>query len=359
MLQNKIYQNFIKKIFKTFLTILFGFSLIALTVRSVNFLDLIVDNGYPVLTYFKYSVLNIFGIVPKFIPLSFFLTLIIFIIKHSEENELVILWTAGVKKISITNLFFVISIFILFFYLIFSTFLTPYALSKARELLKKENYNSFLPTVKSQQFSDSFKGFTFFVDKKFEKNMKNIFIHDSGNNLKGLTSNSSNPNETIILAKNGSVKDRNLILFNGQIITTKKNNENEIVKFDQIKVNLDNLVTTTIKAPKIQETSTIKLASCLFNKNVNKNYCNDDFKKEIISNLNRRIVIPFYIPLLSLICSLLLIKSGNIYLNKNSVYIYSFLLLLFTELVVRYTGMYNFASYSFLFLPLFLSVTLY
>ena len=86
MLQNKIYQNFLVEILKTFFVILLGLSLIALTVRSVNFLDLIVDNGYPVSTYFKYSILNIFGIIPKFIPLSFLLSLIIFILKHIQDS---------------------------------------------------------------------------------------------------------------------------------------------------------------------------------------------------------------------------------------------------------------------------------
>ena len=66
MLQNKIYQNFIKEILKTFLIIVFGLSVIALTVRAVSFLDLMVENGYPVGIYFKYSLLNLFGIAPKF-----------------------------------------------------------------------------------------------------------------------------------------------------------------------------------------------------------------------------------------------------------------------------------------------------
>ena len=33
----------------------------------------------------KYSVLNIFGIAPKFIPLSFLISLMIFILKHLED----------------------------------------------------------------------------------------------------------------------------------------------------------------------------------------------------------------------------------------------------------------------------------
>ena len=95
MLQNKIYQNFTKEIIKTFLVILFGFSIIAWTVRAVNFLDLIVESGYSVLTYFQYSFLNLFGIMTKFIPLSFLIALIIFILKQIQENEFIILWTSG------------------------------------------------------------------------------------------------------------------------------------------------------------------------------------------------------------------------------------------------------------------------
>ena len=143
-----------------------------------------VDNGYPVTTYFKYSLLNVFGIIPKFIPFSFLITLIIFISKNNEDNELLILWTSGVKKITITNFLLIVSILIVFLTLLFSIILTPYALNKSRDSLKKENFNSFLPTIRSQQFSDSFKGFTFFVEKKFKDEMQNIFIHDKGNNLK-------------------------------------------------------------------------------------------------------------------------------------------------------------------------------
>ena len=48
-----------------------------------------------------------------------------------------------------------------------------------------------LPTVRTQQFSDSFKGFTFIVEKKINNEFKNIFLHDKGNNLKNLSSNTS------------------------------------------------------------------------------------------------------------------------------------------------------------------------
>ena len=76
----------------------------------------------------------------------------------------------------------------------------------------------------------------------------------------------------------------------------------------------------TIKKPKIQETSTLKLLSCFLLKIKDENYCNQNFKKEIIANLNRRIVIPFYIPILALICSISLIKSKKFYLNKYCIF---------------------------------------
>ena len=110
--------------------------------------------------------MNLFGIAPKFIPLAFLLSLLIFILKHLDDSEFVILWTSGVKKIQIVNLFLFISLFIIIFYIFFSAVLTPLALNKSRQLLSKDQLNSFLPTVRSQQFTDSFKGFTFIVKKK-------------------------------------------------------------------------------------------------------------------------------------------------------------------------------------------------
>ena len=359
MLQNKIYLNYILEILKNFLLVLFAFSVIAITVRAVSFLDLVVENGYPVDVYFKYSLLNIFGIAPKFIPFSFLLALTVFIIKHTRDSEFIILWTSGVKKIYLVNLLFIISVIVLIFNLLFSTLITPYALNKSRQLLGNENFNSFLPTVKTQQFSDSFKGFTFIVEEKINNEIKNIFLHDKGNNLKNFSSNSEETDETVIIAENGLIEEKNMFLFNGEVISSEKNSKSEILKFEQLNIDLSNLKTTTIKATKIQEISTLKLFSCFLNKFDKEKFCNENFKKEIIPVLNRRIIIPFYIPIISLCCSFLLIKSKEIFLNQYFVFFYSFIILLFTELVVRYTGLDNFIMLIFVLLPLGLLIFFY
>ena len=98
MLQNKIYQNYIIEILKSFFVILFSFSVIAWTVKAVNYLDLIVESGYSIFTYLSYSLLGLTGVLTKFIPLSFLVTIVFFISKQIEEKEFTILWSAGVKK---------------------------------------------------------------------------------------------------------------------------------------------------------------------------------------------------------------------------------------------------------------------
>ncbi len=363
MLQNKIYQNFIKEILKSFFVILFGLSVIAWTVKAVNFLELIVENGYSITTYFQYSILSLFGIIPKFIPLSFLLALIIFIVKQSEDNEFIILWTSGVKKLKLINLFFIISIFILLIYLFFSVFLTPAALHKSRMLLSKEGFNSFLPTIRVQQFSDSFKGFTFLVGEKVDNKIKNVFINDESNKLKKISVNDSKNDSTTIIAKAGIIKEKAMVLFDGQIISnSKKNFKSEIIRFEKLNLDLKNLETGTIKLPKLQETSTYKLLNCIFYFFDSNTLNCKNTKDEINTVLNRRFFLPFYIPIIALICSFLLLKTKskkNILINKYSIFSLSFLILLYGELIIRYTTISKLITLLFISTPFILIPIIY
>jgi lipopolysaccharide export LptBFGC system permease protein LptF len=360
MHQNKIFYNYFVEIIKTFLLILFGLSLIALTVRAVNFLDLIVENGYPTSIYFLYSFLNLFGLAPKFIPLSFLIAIFLFIYKHLENSEFLILWTSGVKKIKLVNLFFISSLFVLIFYLIFSIFLTPAMMNKSRQLLAKDEFNSILPTLKTNEFSNSFKNLIFFVEKKFENKIENIFVQDNGNYLRKFTPDVSNDKVTNIIAKSGIVKKKELFLVDGQIISfNKTNNKNNIIKFDQISINLTDINTTQIKQPKIQETSTHVLLGCVVKSNFNNKFCNNESKKEIVPNLNRRLSLPLYIPVIALLCSLLILKSKKKYFNKSYIFFYSFSLLVMIELSIKYTGINYLTQIIFIFLPFILIAFLY
>lgn len=359
MLRNTIYINFIKEIFQTFFAILLGLTLITLTVRAVSFLDLIVENSYPVNIYFKYSFLNIFGIAPKFIPFSFLLALTIFINKHLNNSEFLILWSAGVKKITLVNLFLIVSLIVLGFNLILSTVISPYMLNKSRLLLSDDKINSVLPAIKKQQFSDTFKGLTLLVGDKKTNEIKDIFLYDEGENLKNLSPNINTTSSTVIIAKNGYVDKTRLLLFDGQIISSKKDDKkSEFINFEQFNLELNNLNTSTIKQPKLQETSTSKLLNCYVSKNFDK-FCNRSAKKEIVSTVNRRTVMPFYIPVIALLCSLLLISKKYKIFSNILIFSYSFMLLIFTEMTVRFTGINLMLGALFILSPIILIISLY
>ena len=111
-------------------------------------------------------------------------------------------------------------------------------------------------------------------------------MHDKGDNIKNLSSNISKTQTTTIIAKNGMVEKKKMFLFNGQIITSNKDNsKNEIIKFEQLIIDLGDLSTTTIKKPKLQETSTLKLLNCLVRNKFENQICKKDIKNEIVPTL--------------------------------------------------------------------------
>ena len=361
MFHNKIYQNYIVEILKSFFVILFSFSTIAWTVKAVNYLDLIVESGYSIFTYLSYSLLSLTGVLTKFIPLSFLVAIVFFITKQIDEKEFTILWSSGVKKIHIVNLLLLSSLLILIFYLVFSMLITPYTLNQSRKLLSNKNEISIFPILKENQFIDAYKGVTLMVNTKIKNEVQNIFIFDTSNSFKNLHSDNSKNESLNIIAQKGIAEKDQMVLLKGQLITSMEDNSNsKIVKFDQMNLNLGSLENTIIKEPKIQETSTLKLLNC-FSNNLKKNsFCKEGSKKELIPNLNRRIILPFYIPVISLISCLLLTNSKkNIFINKITIFLISFFVLLFAELFIRYTGLNYLVNYIFILFPFMLLPLIY
>ena len=155
-----------------------------------------------------------------------------------------------------------------------------------------------------------------------------------------------------------------MILFNGSILTTNTESlENNIIKFQQLNIDLKNLQTDTITSPKLQETSTKDLIKCFMGNTQNLSFdCKENSKKEILTMLNRRLVLPFYIPVIALLCSFLLIQNKQKkkrFINQYSVFTLSFLVLLYAELIIRYTGISKIISFLFLITPLMLISIIY
>ena len=368
MLKNKIYNYITLELIKSFILILFSLSLIAWTVRAVNFLDLIVDSGYSTSTYFTYSLLNLTNIMTKFIPLSFLLALLLTIIRLERQNELLVLWTSGVAKSKITHLFFLISIFILLIYIIFSTIITPTALNKSRGLIKQSGVDTVTNLLKPNAFSDAFKGLTFYVGEKENNTVKNIFIKDDSNNLNSLLPENSSAKDKTVIAERGIIDKNKIILENGIIQSYEKNNTVKIIQFNKTLLNFNNLDNRVIKDVKIQETSTLKILSCLKNyyyKKLTDEYIKNCPKNNIaivIETFSRRVLMPLYIPLVSVLISFMLVYTKNKktkIINRYIFFMLSFILLVLSELLVRFSGISNFGFYTYLLTPFVLFPILY
>ncbi len=368
MLKNKIYNYITIELIKSFVLILFSLSLIAWTVRAVNFLDLIVDSGYSTSTYFTYSILNLTNIMTKFIPLSFLLALVLTIIRLERQNELLILWTSGVAKSKVTNLFFIISVFILLIYMIFSTIVTPSALFKSRSLIKQSGVDTVTNLLKPNTFSDTFSGLTFYVGEKKNNVIKNIFIRDDSNNLNNLLPDNTSAKNKTVIAERGIIDKNKIVLEKGVVQSYEEDNTVRIIQFNKTLLNFNNLDNRVIKDVKIQETSTFKIFSCLKNHYYNKiseayvKNCPKNNIAIVIETFSRRVLMPMYIPLVSILISFMLIytkNKKNKIINRYLFFLISFILLVLSELLVRYSGISKIGFYTYLITPFVLMPILY
>ena len=357
MVKNKIYKYFSIEIFKSFITILFAFSIVAWTVRSVNFLDLIVDSGHSLKSYFLFSFLNISGIITKFIPLSFLLALVVSIYKFNNKNELMIVWTTGLSKLRLANLFLSLSIVITLIHLLFSSIITPYTLNKSRSTLTNDELGNFSINMRENTFTDTFAGITFFVEKKINDRFYNIFISDEENKFQSVISTKENNNNLIILAKEGFISQKKLVLFNGRIQSISSDNELDEIVFKKTELVLSNFDSRTTKVPKVQEISTNYLMRCNNSENLiplkdNYHCPENNLRKETVA---RRLGLPLYIPLVSIICSFLLRSRGrnsDSFFKRYFIFFISFITLLSAELLLRFAGFSELNTLLYFLVPI-------
>ena len=372
MFRDKIYRHFFSELSKHFFIVIVALSTIVWAVQSVNFLDLIVEDGHSVALYLKYSFLNVTKIVTKFIPLSFLVSLIFTIGKFESDSELMALWTAGLSKVKIANFFFKVSILVTLLQLFLACILNPAVLNHSRSLIKSSDINFVTGTIKTNQFNDTIEGLTIFAEGKNENGeFENIFIRDDSKILKGFDNNKDTSNITIFAKKAKLIDTGNsmLALQEGSIQSENKEGKIKSVDFSKTKLNLSGMKTKSIIQAKVQETNTINLIRCLLIKNqdfenrkkriIN---CPDRDKIEVLAEINRRFGMPLYIPIVALLCSFLLINREESKYNNLYKYAFggsAFFILVIAEILVRYSGISFYYSIIYYLFPLLLMPVLY
>ena len=350
-----------------FLIALMSTSVVIWVFQAVNYLDIMIEDGRDYLIYVKFSLLNFPKIVSKLYPFVLFFTIFYVTVKYELNNELIIFWNHGVNKIQIINIVFVFSIVLLIVQILLTSLIVPKAQDIARSFLRLSTVNFLDNFIKQQKFNDTIKGITIYSDKKDKNgNLTNIYLKKEFGNKEF----------QITYAKSGKFKQIGsipiLVLNQGATITSK-NNEITNISFSKSDFSLANLETNTATYIKTQELSSYKIIKCInnfykYNKTEfdqkNKSIENYSLKniKNIFKEFYKRFIIPFYIPVLSLIPFLLITTSKeNSKYNKLRIntFLIGFFIIIFSETTIRFISNITMQNFILIAIPLNLLLFFY
>ena len=361
-MKNKIYSYFLSEFLSIFIVILLTLTFIAWVVQAVNYLEFVTEDGHSFGVYFLYSLLSLPKITAKLLPFAYFVSLFTILLNFEKNNELIIYWCAGINKITFTNQIIKISIIFTIFQILFSSFLVPYSQDKARSFLRSSDIDMFASLIKEKKFIDTVEKLTFFVEKiNQEGEMKNIFLKDSS------AKKTIFAKKGIILKKN---KSKYLILVDG-IIHSEKNNGINALNFKKTEINLSKFKTKSTTFPKLQEKNTLALLNCYkyfenkFDKFLTEDTeveaCNPTMQ-EIREEINKRFGTPVYIPLLTVLLSFVIGFSkdnANYKFKIYTTFFITFVFLVISEILIRYSGVSSFKSLLYFLAPIILSFLIY
>ena len=329
-----------------FFITLFSASIIIWVFQAVNFLDIMIEDGRDYIVYINYSLLNFPKIISKVLPFIFFFSFFYIITRYELNNELIIFWNFGVNKFEFINFFFKFSILLTIFQLVLVSLIVPKAQDTARSFLRTSSVNILENFIKEKKFNDTIKGVTIYSENKDSDGyLYNLYIKK---NISG--------GFEITYAKKGIFDQSKsipiLVLFDGETLTNK-NNKITNISFAKSDFLLSNLRANTMTEQKNQELKTYYIVSCiLFLNKINLSHfkkiqktkiinCTDANKVNLIKELYKRLVIPFYIPILMLIPYLLVLTSKE-KSNYNKMKLFSFLtgvfIIIFSEGTIRFVS---------------------
>jgi len=350
-----------------FFITLFSASIIIWVFQAVNFLDIMIEDGRDYLVYINYSLLNFPKVVSKVLPFVFFFSFFYVISKYELNNELIIFWNFGVNKFQLINFLFIFSIFLTVVQIILAAFIVPNAQDKARSFLRTSSVNFLESFIKQKKFNDTIKNVTIYSDGKDKNgNLLNIYLKKE-ENLN---------NFQITYAKKGNFvskkKNQVLVLYEGETINVV-NDKVTNFRFSKSDFSLRNLETNTTTYIKTQEVSTLKLIKCYLKLN-NLNFFNITTKDIVLenciqSNLNnvikelyKRFIIPFYIPSLMLIILFLILKSKeniNYFNYRIFIFLFGLLIIISSEMSLRFIKNNFLENIKIFIVPLITIISIY
>ena len=362
-----LFRKLLSDCLSFFFITLFSASIIIWVFQAVNFLDIMIEDGRDYLVYINYSLLNFPKIVSRVLPFVFFFSFFYVITKYELNNELIIFWNFGVNKFDFINFFFRFSILLAIFQTILVAVIVPKAQDTARSFLRSSSINILENFIKEKKFNDTIKGVTIYSDSKSDDGSLNNIYLKKQNNKKSFQ---------ITYAKKGALKKINnnqiLELFDGETISVIDNRTTRF-KFSKSDFNFQNLETNTTTYIKTQEVGTDKLLKCYLKlEKVNLLKINvDDIiltnclpanLSNVIKELYKRTIVPFYLPILMLILLFLTLKSKesiNYLRYRILIFLLGLITLICSEMTLKFINDDLIENLRIMVMPLILVIILY
>lgn len=323
MLKNKIYKHFFTEFFKIFLLITLSLSILIWMTQAARLLEIVTEYGNSISIYSKYLLLSYPKILVNIYLICFAVSIFFLINKLESDKELNIFWISGISKNDVIKKILFLTTICLIFFLILSLYIAPFSSLKGRQILSESKFTMVNSLVKKNNFNSPLKGLTIFVEKNDNRgNLENIFIYEK--------------NRTIIAKKGRVISDNSknyLELFDGSSQEKVKEKIN-IINFNTTTFDFSNYKTLNVSHPKFSERGIYWLFENYNNKKIAK-------LNEIREEINKRLIKPFFIFVLSILSCYILYSNNDkkkIKRYRYSIYFFTFSSIFFNEALLGYSG---------------------
>ncbi len=215
--------------------------------RSLKYIDLIINKGLSLSSYFWFVSLIAPKILALLLPLISFVAVVYTYQKLKGESELLVIETFGLSKLFLMVPAIIFAGFVALFLLLIEVYLSPNNYKTFKSFQSDLRNNFVMSTLEAGSFNSPIKGLTVYIDKA-KKNgvVEDILIHDTRNKevestilaKQGILTNFENKTKVIVFDgtryvfnyKNKKTSILNFSKYEFQIITERK----EAVRFKQV-----------------------------------------------------------------------------------------------------------------------------
>ena len=285
---------FIKYVFLNILKLFLVISLVLTGIvwlsRSLRYIDLIINKGLSLSSYFWFVSLIAPKILALLLPLISFVAIIYTYQRLKGESELLIMEISGLSKLFLMLPAILFGIIVALFLLFIEVYLSPSNYKTFKSFQSDLRNNFVMSTLEAGSFHNPIKGLTVYIDKASKDGVvENILIHDTRNK----------EIESTILAKQGILTNlenkTKVVVFDGtRYVFNYKNKKTSILNFSKYEFQIITEKKETNRFKQVEERSIKEL----FYPDIN---ISKKIKNEFLAEAHKRLSSPF---LVLFMCSL-------------------------------------------------------